>query len=112
MAMTSTAGQTPVPPARDRTVRQQLIDCLRKGPVSVGTLSAEIGLPEKQILEHLESLRRQVRFTITPARCASCGFEFTQRRRARKPGKCPECRSTHIHEPLYAIDPDRRPAGQ
>ncbi|MDZ7840064.1 MAG: transcriptional regulator [Gammaproteobacteria bacterium] len=98
--------QPHVPRARDRTIRQHLVDTLRDGPVSVGALSGEIGLPEKQIQDHLESLRRQVRLVITPARCASCGFEFTNRRRTRKPGKCPGCRSTHIDEPLYSLGPE------
>lgn len=101
--MTSPDEQTPVPQARSRTIRQQLIDCLRDGPVSIGMLSAEIGLSEKQLQDHLDNLHRQVRLVITPARCAKCGFEFKSRRRTRKPGKCPKCRSTYIEEPLYSL---------
>jgi predicted Zn-ribbon and HTH transcriptional regulator len=92
-----------VPAARSRTIRQQIIDHLKGGPVSAGVLSVEIGLAEKQVHEHLESLRSQVKLKITPARCGKCGFEFKDRRRVRKPGKCPECRGTYIEEPLYSI---------
>jgi transcriptional regulator len=95
--------QAPVPRPQSQTIRQHIIDCLRHGPVSIGILSAEVGLPEKELQGHLESMRRQVRLAITPARCAGCGFEFTGRRRIRKPGKCPKCRSTHIDEPLYSL---------
>lgn len=101
--MTPRERQTPVPRARSRTVRQQLIDCLRDGPVSIGMLSGEIGLSENQLQNHLESLQRQVRLVMIPARCAKCGFEFKSRRRTRKPGKCPKCRSTYIQEPLYSL---------
>ena len=105
--------QPPVPPVRAQTIRQQIIDQLRAGPVSIGALSREVGLSEKQIHGHLESLRSQVSLAMTPARCGKCGFEFRDRRRTGKPGKCPECRSTFIVEPLYSlaasVDPtDRR----
>lgn len=97
---------TPVPAARNRTIRQQIIDCMRAGPVPIGVMSAEIGLSEKELQGHLESLRRQVSFSLTPARCAKCGFEFRNRTRTRKPGKCPKCRSTYITEPLYSLEPE------
>lgn len=95
--------QPPVPGERSQTVRQQIIEYLQGPPVSVGMLSAEVGLSEKQVLEQLESLTKQVKLAIMPARCGKCGFAFKDRRRARKPGKCPQCRSTHIEEPLYSI---------
>lgn len=95
--------QPPVPPARATTLRQQLIECLKRGAVSAGELSQEIGLPQKRIHEELASLQKQVRLVIVPARCGQCGFEFKERRRTTRPGKCPVCRSTHIHEPLYAL---------
>jgi len=93
----------PVPVERSQTERQRIIEYLRGGPASAGMLSADIGLSEKQIHEQLQSLQKQVRLEITPARCAKCGFEFADRRRTRKPGKCPSCRSTHIEEPLFSI---------
>lgn len=99
-------AQTPVPPVRSRTIRQQIIECLRAGPVSIGMLSGEIGLSEKQLQDHLDNLHKQVKLVITPARCAKCGFEFKGRRRTRKPGKCPACKSTFIEEPLYTTAVD------
>ena len=96
--------QPPAPPERVQTVPRQIIECLRDGPVSLRTLSTRIGLSEKQLAGHLDNLHKQVRVTIIPARCAKCGFEYRDRRRSRKPGKCPKCRSTHIQEPLYSIE--------
>ena len=95
--------QPTTPPERAQTVRQQIIDCLSDAPMSVGMLSVEVGLPEKQLQGHLESLQKQVKLSITPARCGKCGFVFRDRRRARKPGKCPKCRSTYIEEPLFCL---------
>jgi len=106
--MTPGEDKTPVPPARSRTIRQQIIECLRDGPVSIGMLAGEIGMSEKELQDHLEGLHKQVKLAITPARCGKCGFEFTGRRRTRKPGKCPRCKSTYIEEPLYALAADRR----
>jgi len=104
--MANRSEKTPVPAERLLTVRRQIIDYLHGEPATAGMLSAEVGLPEKQVQEHLESLRRQVRLVITPARCGHCGFTFRDRRRTRKPGKCPRCRSTYIDEPLYSIAAD------
>lgn len=99
-------ARTPVPTARSQTVRQQIVEYLHGPPVSIGVLSAEIGMAEKQLHEQLESLQKQVKLEITPARCGKCGFEFKERRRTRKPGKCPKCRSTFIEAPLFSIPGD------
>lgn len=95
--------QPATPPERTLTVRQQIIDYLDGAPVSIGMLSAEVGLSEKQLYEHLESLQKQVKLSIKPACCGKCGFEFKDRRRTRKPGKCPRCKSTYMQEPLYSL---------
>lgn len=91
------------PPERIQTIRRQIIDYLSGAPVSIGMLSVEVGLSEKQLYGHLESLRKQVKLSIEPARCGKCGFEFKDRRRIRKPGKCPRCKSTYLQEPLYSL---------
>jgi len=95
--------QPPVPPERTATLRRQIVEFLGRGPVSIGELSREIGLSEKRLHEELAGLRKQVRLAIVPARCGKCGFEFKERRRTKKPGKCPACRSTYIHEPRYSL---------
>ncbi len=101
--MNRSREQPPVPPERTTTLRRQIIESLGRGPVSISELSQEIGLPEKRLHEELTGLGKQVRLAIVPARCGKCGFEFKKRRRTTKPGKCPACRSTYIHEPLYSL---------
>ena len=99
--------QPTIPHAQTQTIRQQIIDHVSGAPVSIGTLSAELGLPEKQLHVHLESLQKQVRLSIAPARCGKCGFVFSGRRRTKKPGKCPKCKGTYIEEPLFSLIGDQ-----
>jgi predicted Zn-ribbon and HTH transcriptional regulator len=40
---------------------------------------------------------------IEPPVCQSCGFIFTERTRPQPPGRCPQCKKTHIRRPRYAI---------
>jgi predicted Zn-ribbon and HTH transcriptional regulator len=66
-------------------------------PRTLRDLSQEIGLSERDVAHHLQALDRVRGFlTWHPARCLGCGFEFTGRRKARKPSRCPECRSQRL----------------
>jgi hypothetical protein len=40
---------------------------------------------------------------MEPARCRSCGFEFSVEKLS-KPSKCPECHSTWLQEPRIGIE--------
>ena len=91
-----------------RTVRQMMIDTLREGPASAKDLSAQVGISEKEVLPHLEHIRKTLhhgthRLLIKPACCRSCGFTFHERQRLSKPGRCPACRGSSIDEPLFMI---------
>jgi predicted Zn-ribbon and HTH transcriptional regulator len=41
-------------------------------------------------------------FQMVPATCHQCGFAFSPDKIAR-PGKCPQCRSTWIDEPVVQV---------
>lgn len=76
--------------------------------LSARELSQLAGISEKDVHQHLEHIRRTVSrgqqaFVIKPAACNTCGFQFRSRKRSKKPGKCPVCRSEYIEEPLFAI---------
>ena len=43
-----------------QTVRQMMIDCLREGPSSAKDLSAWLGIPEREVLPHLEHVRKSL----------------------------------------------------
>ncbi|MFC1866619.1 transcriptional regulator [Thermodesulfobacteriota bacterium] len=89
------------------THRQNLIELLSHGPLTLQELSSEIHLTMKEVLTHLAHVRKSVRpphkFIMEPAECLSCGFVFKERRRLRAPGRCPRCRNSHVQEPAYRI---------
>ncbi|MFX1262665.1 MAG: transcriptional regulator [Promethearchaeota archaeon] len=40
---------------------------------------------------------------IRPASCGKCGYTFAKRKSAKRPSKCPKCRSEWILQPAYVI---------
>ena len=90
------------------TKRQIIIKLLSNGSYTLQELSSEIHLSMREVLDHLEHARKSVRspkkFIIEPAECLNCGFIFKDRSKVHTPGKCPKCRSSHIHEPSYRIE--------
>lgn len=90
-----------------QTIRQRILDILVEGPVSALKISGAVGIPEKEVAFHLDHIAKTLRqsggrLVVIPAACKSCGFLFAERRRKSKPGKCPQCRSTFIGEPVFA----------
>lgn len=99
----------------DRTERQQIMALLESAsePVSVRDISKQAGLSEKEIIRHLEHIRRSLqqqkaRLHLIPASCRACGFAFTKRQEVKKPSRCPVCRSEHLQPPLFYIETDLR----
>ncbi len=95
-----------IPPERHDTLRHEIITLLEGETLSAREISAEVGIPEKEVyghLEHIQTGRGELRLVVTPAACRKCGFVFTKRERLKKPGKCPVCRSELIREPLFSI---------
>lgn len=88
--------------------RKDLIDELLDNPTGINELAQTFGLSPKEMAGELEHLRKSLRnepyrLVIHPARCRKCGFAFDPDR-LTKPGKCPECRGTWIHEPQVAVE--------
>lgn len=97
-----------VPPAWHQTARQSIIDIISGRALTAKEISAEVGLPEKEVYEHLEHIRQSLarqdrQLLVTPARCKKCGFEFKKRERLKKPGRCPVCKGQAIEEPVFEI---------
>jgi predicted Zn-ribbon and HTH transcriptional regulator len=95
-------------PARSETARQALRDALADGPWTAHELSARAGIPERDIVGHLEHIERTAKasgdeFVIEPARCDDCGFVFKKRDRLGRPSKCPVCRNAHIVPPRFEM---------
>ncbi len=97
-----------IPEERHETLRHQITTILTTGIFSAREISSQVGIPEKEVYEHLEHIRKSMEkkaehLTITPAECAKCGFVFSKREKLRKPGKCPVCKGEQIQEPLFFI---------
>ena len=97
-----------IPQEKHETIRQEIISVLTGRTLSAREISAEVGISEKEVVDHLGHIRIAVRksrerLKIIPAECKKCGFRFKKRERLNKPGKCPICRSQQIQEPRFSI---------
>ena len=98
-----------VPKARSATARARILEALEVGvPVTLKELSGEVGLSERDLPAHLQHLQRSLKHQgkklfIEPASCLDCGFVFRDRDRFTRPGKCPECRGTHLEAPRVGL---------
>jgi len=105
------APQRERPPAdRSITVREALLRHLREGPRTAHEFSDLVGIPEKQVADHLAHVARSLRRTaerlrMEPARCLGCGFVFRKRDRLDRPSACPVCRGQRIRPPYFAVQP-------
>lgn len=101
-----------VPVERDRTPRQAIRRHLGVAPHTAADLAARLGLREREVVEHLEHLRRSLhrgpeRLVMEPAACERCGYAFPGRRRLSTPSSCPRCRGSRIAPPVFRIEGPR-----
>jgi len=91
------------------TPRHRLRRCLERGGAwTARELSQQASLSEREVVEHLAHLERTLQregaaLTIEPALCLECGFRFDERTRAKRPSRCPGCRSERIAPPRFAL---------
>ncbi len=96
-----------------QTARQRMIDLLIGSRLSSHQLAQILGLPERQVEDHLSHVvktvarDRSLHFVLEPSRCQNCNFVFRDRRRLTRPSRCPTCRSEEVSAPRYGIDPAR-----
>jgi predicted Zn-ribbon and HTH transcriptional regulator len=94
----------------ERTPRQRIIDLITRTRLSSHQLAQMLGIPERQVEEHLTHVVKTIardktrRFILDPARCQECDFVFRDRSRLTSPCRCPHCRSEAIAAPRYGID--------
>lgn len=91
-----------------KTIRQRIITLLMEEPSNALQISMAVGIPEKEVCPHLYHIEKSVRskggsLNRIPAQCMGCGYVFKHRNRLSSPSKCPECRSTHIQDPVFKI---------
>jgi predicted Zn-ribbon and HTH transcriptional regulator len=90
------------------TLRQEIISLLIDEEMNAREISGEVGISEKEVYEHLSHISRSVtsqdqKVVITPANCLACGFVFEDRKRFTRPGRCPQCKKSHIQSPRFRI---------
>ncbi len=100
--------EPPVPVERFDTIRHRIISLLLDHSATARQISTELRIPEKEIYEHLEHIKKTMRtgeyhLSVRPAVCEKCGFAFRKRERLKAPGKCPICRSESILEPVFVV---------
>jgi predicted Zn-ribbon and HTH transcriptional regulator len=96
------------PPERSSTAREAIAGALREGVLTARDVSARVGLPEREVAEHLPHLERSLvhgreRLIIVPPECMKCGFVFEQRERHSRPSRCPKCKSERVSPPRFTI---------
>jgi hypothetical protein len=69
-----------------------------------------VTIMEKDVFHHFEFIDKTVRIQkkrirMEPYCCLNCGFEFKNRKRFKKPGKCPSCRDGRIAPAVFWIAP-------
>lgn len=94
-----------------QTRRQHIKELLVEEALSFGALREQVGGTVRDLdaeLSHVQkSLHKPERLVVVAAsRCAACDFEFRDRERKHfhAPGRCPECRSTRIFDPVFKIE--------
>jgi hypothetical protein len=90
------------------TIREKIISLLNDAEMSSREISGQVGIPEKEVIEHLAHIARSVasqnkKLVIAPAICLRCKFVFENRRRFTRPGRCPQCKKSHIQSPRFRI---------
>ena len=92
-----------IPQERNETIRQEITRMLDGCRLPVNAISKEVRKSEKEVTDHLDQINRSGLLIIISAECDDCGFVFKDRKRIKKPGKCPRCRSTRINQPLFTV---------
>jgi predicted Zn-ribbon and HTH transcriptional regulator len=90
------------------TIRQKIISLLIDEEMSAREISGQVGIHEKEVIEHLAHIARTVasqnkKVVIAPAICLGCNYVFKNRGRFTRPGRCPRCKKSHIQSPRFRI---------
>ena len=93
----------------EQTTRQRIRELLTDQTLSARELAQIVGIPERQVEDHLTHIVKTVRreqsmqFLLRPSECLDCGFVFRDRQRLTCPSRCPGCRSEAIVPPRFGI---------
>ncbi|MBU0729806.1 MAG: transcriptional regulator [Proteobacteria bacterium] len=93
---------------RLQTVRQEIVDLLMAKEMNARDISQEVSIREKDVYKHLDHIARTAvthgqKLVVRPSCCYDCGFVFSERSRLTRPGRCPQCKKSHIAPPVFTI---------
>jgi predicted Zn-ribbon and HTH transcriptional regulator len=91
-----------------KTIRQRIMILLCEEEMSAREISRATGIREKEVYEHLSHIARSAagqgkKLIVGPFSCLSCGYVFQDRKRFNRPSRCPQCKGSHMEEPMYRI---------
>jgi transcriptional regulator len=100
--------EPPEPVERYETIRKYIVALLQDYAITAKELSGYLRIPEKDVYDHLEHIRKTMNkggyhLVVNPALCEKCGFIFRKRGRLSRPGKCPICHSSMIVPPFFSV---------
>jgi predicted Zn-ribbon and HTH transcriptional regulator len=93
----------------EQTPRQRIREILAEKVLSARELAQLVGIPERQVEDHLTHILKTVgrdqtkQFLMIPSECQDCGFVFRDRQRLTCPSRCPKCRGEGISPPRFEI---------
>jgi len=95
------------PKERGETIRRDIIRLMMEGPVTPYDISGELRISEREAADHLShaivTAKRKYKVEVTPAVCRSCGFTFSDRKKVKKPSRCPRCKEGRVESARYSI---------
>jgi predicted Zn-ribbon and HTH transcriptional regulator len=90
----------------ERTPRQRIIDVITGTRLSSYQLAQMLGIPERQVEEHLPHIVKTIardktkKFILDPATCQDCSFLFKDRTRLTRQPLPPLSKRSHRRPPL------------
>jgi predicted Zn-ribbon and HTH transcriptional regulator len=95
------------PRERSATIRQDIIELMKRDPMTPFEISGFLGISEREAAFHLEhalvSAVRNYRVEVTPAHCKACGYVFRDRNRVARPSRCPRCKAGRVEAAMYRL---------
>lgn len=92
----------------DRTTRQRVTDRLREEAMAAAAIAREFEIDTNAAISHVEHISQSLEHTdeqllVAPPTCRDCGFDAFDDL-LNRPGRCPECKSESVDEPVFRIE--------
>ncbi|RLE53840.1 MAG: transcriptional regulator [Candidatus Methanomethylicota archaeon] len=98
------------------SLRERILEVLKSSnePLTVNDIIAILDLEpsrRSEVYEHLMHIAKTIRakshgqeqLVMIPPKCKNCGYIFTSLKKAKKPNRCPKCKSERISPPAFMI---------